>query len=157
VSTSRFARPAPAARVRYTAVAPAARRGISVVEIMVALVVLGIVLSLAGRLSFAVNQFGRNNDLRTKRGFAMQQQANFVGALPYASLNTTTLPVLKNFTTGDFSYKRRIALSTVGNATSVTITIVPNTGIAKDTLQKESITIVRTKRICGTVLNVTSC
>ena len=133
------------------------RAGISLVEIMVALVVLGVVLAMAGRLTFAVTQFGRLNDLKTKRGFAMQQQMNYIGALPYVSLNTTTLPAAKSFIAGDFRYTRRVALTTAGSVTRIAITIVPNTGISRDTLQKESTTLVRTVPPCGTVLNVGAC
>jgi type II secretory pathway pseudopilin PulG len=130
-----------------------ARAGISVVEIMVAMTVLGVVIAMAGRLTFAAMQFARLNELKAKRGYAMEQQANFVGALPYASLNTTVLPTTKTFTTGGFSYIRRLSMTAGTNATTVTLTIVPSTGIAKDTLQKESTTIVRTMPPCGTVLN----
>ena len=129
----------------------------SVIEIMVAMTVLGVVIALAGRLTFAVTQYGRLNELRAKRGYAMQQQSNYIGALPYTSLTTAVLPATKNFTTGDFSYKRRVALTSASNATIVTITIVPNTGFANDTLQKESATIVRTSPPCGTVLNNVTC
>lgn len=129
------------------------RAGMSLIEIMVAMAVLGVVIAMAGRLTFAVTQYGRLNELKAKRGYAMLQQSGFVGALPYRSLNATVLPATKNFTTGDFSYKRRITLVTGTNATSITITIVPNTGVPGDTLQKESATIVRTVPPCGTVLN----
>lgn len=137
--------------------APRARRGISVVEIMVAMTVLGVVIAMAGRLTFAVTQYARLNELKSKRGYAMEQQAGLVGALPYTSLNTTVLPATKNFNTGGFSYIRRLSLTSGTNATAITITIVPNTGVAKDTLQKESATIVRTVPPCGTVLNNVTC
>ena len=138
--------------------APArARAGLSVIEIMVAMTVLGIVIAMAGRLTFAVTQYGRMNDLKTKRGYAMMQQSNFVGALPYTSLTTAVLPATKSFTAGDFSYTRRIAVAAGVSSKTIVITIVPNTGIAADTLQKESATIVRTVPPCGTVLNNVSC
>ena len=148
-------RPSWSARTATTACRT--RRGMSLVEIIVAIALLGIVMALAGRLSFAVTQFNRANDLRAKRGFAMQQQANFVGVLPYASLNATTLPATKSFTTGSFSYQRRIAMTSSAKTTSITITIIPNTGVARDTLQRESMTIVRSMPPCGTVLNVATC
>jgi type II secretory pathway pseudopilin PulG len=129
----------------------------SVIEIMVAMTVLGVVIALAGRLTFAVTQYGRLNELRAKRGYAMQQQSNFIGALPYTSLTATVLPPTKDFTTGGFNYKRRIALAAATNSTIVTITIVPNTGFALDTLQKETATVVRTSPPCGTVLNNVTC
>ena len=119
--------------------------------------ILGIVIAMAGRLTFAVTQYGRLNDLKTKRGYAMMQQSNFVGALPYTSLTTAVLPATKSFTAGDFSYTRRIAVAAGVSSKTIVITIVPNTGIAADTLQKESATIVRTVPPCGTVLNNVSC
>ena len=136
---------------------PAPRAGISVVEIMVAMTVLGVVIAMAGRLTFAVTQYARLNELKAKRGYAMEQQAGLVGSLPYTSLNTTVLPATKTFTTGGLSYVRRLSMITGTNATAITITIVPNTGVAKDTLQKESTTIVRTVPPCGTVLNNVTC
>lgn len=129
-----------------------ARRGISLAEILVAITLLAIFLSMVGRLSMTVNGYNRTNDIRAKRGFAMQQQMNFIGALPYASLTSTVLPASKSFTTGDFSYTRRVALTTAGTVTTIAVTIVPATGIASDTLLTESMKIVRTNPPCGTVL-----
>jgi prepilin-type N-terminal cleavage/methylation domain-containing protein len=134
-----------------------ARAGLSVIEIMVAMTVLGIVIALAGRLTFAVTQYGRLNDLKTKRSYAMAQQTNFVGALPYASLTPSLLPATKTFTTGDFSYTRRVAVAAGVNSKTIVITIVPNTAFPNDTLHKETATIVRTVPPCGTVLNNQSC
>jgi Tfp pilus assembly protein PilE len=129
------------------------RRGMSVVEIMVAITTLGIALALVGRASMVVNQYNRTNDIKTKRAMAMQQQLNFIGALPYTSLVVANVPAAKSFTTGDFSYTRRVSLAVSGNATAVTLTIVPATGIAKDTLLNETVSFVRTNPPCGTVLN----
>ena len=147
-------------RCSHTPSQPAPKRsraGLSVIEIMVAMTVLGIVIALAGRLTFAVTQYGRLNDLKTKRGYAMVQQANFIGALPYTSLTAAVLPATKSFTAGDFSYTRRIAVAAGVSSKTITITIVPNTAIAADTLHKETATIVRTVPPCGTVLNNVSC
>ena len=119
--------------------------------------VLGIVIALAGRLTFAVTQYGRLNDLKTKRAYAMAQQTNFVGALPYASLTSAVLPATKTFTAGDFSYTRRVAVAAGVNSKTIVITIVPNTVFPGDTLHKETATLVRTVPPCGTVLNNVSC
>ena len=138
---------------RYPARAARRRRGVSVVEIMVAITTLGVALSLIGRASMVVNAYNRENELKTKRNLAMQQQLNFIGALPYANLNTTNVPASKNFTTGDFSYTRRVTITTTAKATRISVTIVPQTGFAKDTLLKESLSFVRAVPQCGTVLN----
>lgn len=137
---------------RQTAPAPRARRGVSLVEILVSMTILAVVLSLVGRLSFTLSDYNRTNDLKTKRTFAMQQQMNFIGSLPYASVTTTLLPSSKTFTTGDFTYKRRVTITAGYNVKTIAVTVVPSTAFAKDTLLKESMTLIRTNPPCGTVL-----
>lgn len=132
---------------------PRARRGVSLVEILVAITMLAVILSVVGRLSVTLNNYNRASDIKTKRTMAMQQQMNFVGSLPYASLTATVLPATKSFTTGDFTYTRRVTLTTTTYTTTVRVTIVPSTGIPADTLLKESMTMLRTNPPCGTVLN----
>lgn len=139
-----------------------ARRGLSLIEIIVAIVMLGVVMTFVGRISSAIAMANKSNGLVAKRTFAMQQQANIIGALPYASLTTTILPASKTFTLGDFTYTRRVTMSSTGStskgyATTLTITIVPQTGVASDTLKKETLTMVRSSPTCGTALAVVAC
>ena len=101
-----------------------------------------------------VNRYGKLNELKAKRNFAVQQQTDFVGALPYANLTPTTLPASKVFTSGDFSYTRRIKIdSTAPGRRIMTITIVPKTTAPSDTLQKDVAVVVRSNPTCKTVLN----
>jgi prepilin-type N-terminal cleavage/methylation domain-containing protein len=130
-----------------------ARRGVTLLELIVAMTILAISVTLFSRASMAVNRYNRINDLKTKRDLAMQQQLNFVNALPFASLNTTVIPASKTFTTGDFRYTRRVSLAVTGNSVAITVTIVPQTGTAADTLQKETVRFVRSIPVCGTILN----
>jgi len=142
---------------------PARRRsGLSLIEVMVAVMILGITMTFVGHISTGIAQSNRKSDIVAKRTFAMQQQANVVGALPFASLTSTILPATKNFTLGDFRYTRRISLSTTGSASigqtaTIGITIVPQTGIASDTLLKETLTMYRSSPLCGTALGIQSC
>lgn len=141
---------------------PSPRRGLSLIEIMVAVMVLGITMTFVGHISTGIAQSDRKSDLIAKRTFAMQQQTNIVGALPFASLTATVLPPTKNFTLGDFAYTRRVSLTTAGNTSIgqtavITITIVPQTGIDSDTLFKESLTMYRSSPLCGTSLGMASC
>ena len=143
-------------------VSRAARRGLSLIEVMVAIVVLAIMMSFVGHISSSVAQSNRRNDVIAKRTFAMQQQANIIGAMPFSSLTTTVLPASKNFTLGNFNYIRRVTLTTTGTITSgrttaITITIVPQTGYASDTLLKESLSMLRSSPNCGTVLGMATC
>jgi len=142
--------------------APRKRRGLSLIEVIIAVMILGIMMTFVGHISAGLSQSNRKNDVIAKRTFAMQQQANIIGALPFASLTTTVLPATKNFTLGDFTYARRVAITTngntsVGQSATIAITIVPQTGIASDTLLKESMTMLRSSPICGTSLGVASC
>lgn len=139
-----------------------ARRGLSLIEIMVAIVMLGVVMAFVGHITSGVALANKTNSLIAKRTFAMQQQANVVGALPYASLTAAVLPASKTFTLGDFTYTRRITMSQSGSASTgyymmITITIVPQTGIASDTLKQETLTMLRSKPVCGDALNVLTC
>ena len=136
-----------------------ARKGLSLIEVLVAVMILSIAMAFVGHISAGLTNFDRNNDVIAKRTFAMQQQANIIGAMQFTNLTTTALPATKNFTLGDFNYVRRVSLSTTGSAatgqtTVLTITIVPQTGIASDTLKQESLTMVRSAPTCGTVLGV---
>jgi prepilin-type N-terminal cleavage/methylation domain-containing protein len=142
--------------------APRQRRGLSLIEVMVAVMILGITMTFVGHISTGIAQSNRKSDIIAKRTFAMQQQANVVGALPFTSLTTTILPATKNFTLGDFSYTRRISLTKTGSASigqtaTIGITIVPQTGIPSDTLLKETLTMYRSSPLCGTALGTQSC
>lgn len=139
-----------------------ARRGLSLIEIIVAIIMLGVVMTFVGHISSGIALANKSNSLIAKRTFAMQQQANIIGALPYKSLTSTVLPSSKNFTLGDFTYTRRVTMSTSGStstgyAMTITITIVPQTGIDADTLKKETLTMVRSSPTCGTALNAVPC
>jgi prepilin-type N-terminal cleavage/methylation domain-containing protein len=140
----------------------ASRRGLSLIEVMVAIVVLGIMMSFVGHISSGIAQANRRNDVIAKRTFAMQQQSNIIGAMPFSSLNSTVLPASKNFTLGNFNYIRRVTLTTTGTVTTgqttaITITIVPQTNNPSDTLLKESLSMLRSSPNCGTVLGMASC
>jgi prepilin-type N-terminal cleavage/methylation domain-containing protein len=147
---------------RYQAARPRQRSGLSLVEVLVAVMVLSVAMTFVGHISTGIAQSNRTSDVVAKRTFAMQQQANVVGALPFASLTTTVLPATKTFTLGDFTYIRRVALSTagstsIGQTATIAITIVPQTGIASDTLLKESLTMYRSSPLCGTAIGMASC
>jgi len=138
------------------------RKGLSLIEVIIAIMVLGVTMTFVGHISAGLTQFNRKNDLIAKRTFAMQHQANIIGAMPFTSLTASLLPASKTITLGDFTYVRRVALSTTGTVTSgqttlLTITIVPQTGIATDTLLKESLSMVRTSPNCGSVLGTSAC
>jgi len=138
------------------------RRGLSLIEVMVAVMILSIMMAFVGHISSSVAQANRRSEVIAKRTFAMQQQSNIIGAMPYSSITATLLPASKTMTLGDFVYQRRVTLTTTGSvaagfSTAITITIVPQTGIPSDTLLTESLSMIRSAPNCGTVLGMASC
>jgi prepilin-type N-terminal cleavage/methylation domain-containing protein len=138
------------------------RKGLSLIEVMVAVMILSIMMAFVGHISSSVAQSNRRNEVIAKRTFAMQQQSNIIGAMPYTSITATILPASKTFALGDFRYERRVTLATTGTigagySTAITITIVPQTNIPSDTLLKESLQMIRSAPNCGTVLAMAPC
>ena len=107
-----------ASRTRHRSIdiAPRKRRGLSLIEVLVAMMVLSITMTFVGHISTGLAQSNRKSDIIAKRTFAMQQQSNIVAALPFKSLTTTVLPATKTLTLGDVTYIRRVALTTAGTA-----------------------------------------
>ena len=138
------------------------RKGLSLIDVMVAVMILSIMMAFVGHISSSVAQANRRSEVIAKRTFAMQQQSNIIGAMPYSSITATLLPASKTMSLGDFTYLRRVTLTTTGTvaagfSTAITITIVPQTGIPSDTLLTESLSMIRSAPNCGTVLGMASC
>jgi Tfp pilus assembly protein PilV len=102
---------------------PRARSGISVIEVMVAMMLFGTVTIAMAGMSLAVARRADANDLFTKRTATLQQQMNRLQALPYDSIATKGGTV--TISTGPFPHKRKITLSATGSRTRVTIQIIP--------------------------------
>lgn len=101
------------------------RWGMSVVEIMVAMMLLGTgTVAMAG-LSLATARRAQANDIFTKRTALLQQQMNRLQALPYDSLiaKQGTVKV-----TGSFPHTRvvSVSLDPSGNRARVTVRIIPS-------------------------------
>lgn len=119
------------------------RQGFSLVEVMVAMTLLGIVMMSLAKMSVTVATIGRNNDLVAKRNAVLQMEANKLGAMPFDSLATFSTTT-KTFTQGKFSYSRRLritALSTTRD--SIKIVVTPTSNTAK----KDSVVIIRSKPV----------
>ena len=100
-----------------------ARAGMSIVEIVVALTLFGTVgLSMAG-LSLVVARRAEANDLFTKRTALLQQQMNWLQALPYDSLASKDGKI--TIADGPFPHTRYISVSPLGTRTLVSIEVVP--------------------------------
>ena len=109
-------------------------RGISLIEIMVALTILSSVLVALGGLMFQVGQQTRTSARETYQAAATQQGAAFVSALPWADIDGAA--GCTTDTTGLMEYDQCIAVSGSGNDKLITLIITP-TGVfagAPDTL-----------------------
>jgi Tfp pilus assembly protein PilV len=128
--------------VRAPRQAPRVRRaGISVIEIMISITILGIVMMSLGKLSVMVSQRGRTNELVANRTFAMQQQSNKFSSMPFDSVRTFPTAA-RSMAAGAFNYTRRLTITqpVVGVPRyQIKIVIVP----ALDTTKKDSLIIDR--------------
>jgi Tfp pilus assembly protein PilV len=102
---------------------PRTRAGMSLVEIMVAMMLFGTVTVAMAGLSLVVARRADANDVFTKRTAVLQQQMNRLQALPYDSLVDKAGTVV--VTSGPFPHTRMISLNTTGSRTRVTVRITP--------------------------------
>ncbi len=130
---------------------PGARRGFSLIEILVAMTMLSIVLVSLARLATVVAVRGRTNALAAKRNAALQLEANKIGAMTYASLATWPTAA-KIDTVNTFVYTRRLTLTKAasGSRYTVKIVVLPVT----DTTTKDSVVFDRTLPATGSPLCV---
>jgi prepilin-type N-terminal cleavage/methylation domain-containing protein len=126
------------------------RTGFSLIEVMVSLVLLAIILVSLARASTVIAVRGRTNDLNAKRTSVLQMEANKFGAIPFASIAGWST-VNKTFTKGDFTYTRRLTISSQ-NATNtrylIKIVVIPSI----DATKGDSVTIERTLPPTGSPL-----
>jgi Tfp pilus assembly protein PilV len=100
-----------------------ARAGMSVVEIMVAMMLFGTVTVAMAGLSLVVARRAEANDLFTKRTAVLQQQMNWLQAMPYDSIVKKEGTV--EVTDGPFPHRREVSIGADGNRTRVTVRIIP--------------------------------
>lgn len=122
-------------RRRRRASATRQRHGFSVVEIMVAMVLLGIVMMSLGGLASIVARRGRSNTIVAGRTFALQQQTNKILSLPFDSIATFPTTA-KTMAAGDFRYKRLLTITKLDNDRyTIKIVILPQAaGAPSDSL-----------------------
>jgi Tfp pilus assembly protein PilV len=102
---------------------PRARAGISVLETVVALTLFGTTaIGIAG-LSLTVAKRGAANDLVIKRTALLQQQMNWLQAIPYDSLPAKAGSVIVS--TGPFPHRRAITITVTGSLTRVKVLVTP--------------------------------
>jgi Tfp pilus assembly protein PilV len=99
------------------------RAGISMVEIVVAMTLFGgAAVSMAG-MSLVVARRAEANDVVAKRSAVLEQQMNWLQALPYDSLQSKAGTV--TVAGGAFPHKRKVTLTVGTTRTRVTIQVTP--------------------------------
>lgn len=110
------------------------RTGMSLIEIMIAMTMLGIVLVTIAKLSLSVAYAGRVNDLVSSRTAVLQQQAARLGAIPYTTLQAMSTSA-DTITVGGTTYARVITLTPSPKYTKVKIVLTPSSSsAARDSL-----------------------
>jgi prepilin-type N-terminal cleavage/methylation domain-containing protein len=87
--------------------APRPRRGVSLIEILVAMTLLVTVLGALSVLTTRTVKRSRDLDRNSARTFVLMQQANRFSALPYDSIPSYA-PRLDTIVTGRYKYERRL-------------------------------------------------
>ena len=120
----------------FHAVQPAARRdGLTLIEIVVAMMILSVVIVTLAGLTFQTARRVLTSQGIDQRQTVLQQQANMIAAVPYDSLG--------NFTgcttvTSPFPYSRCVTMTTpAANIRRMTVIVTPTMGStwAPDTIQ----------------------
>jgi prepilin-type N-terminal cleavage/methylation domain-containing protein len=117
-------------------------RGVSLIEIMIALSILSVVLLALGGLMFEVARHTRRSTAVSYRSAALESAASWVQALPWDSLPTST-GCTDSLTAGAFMYSRCFELvSTTPNSRLARVIISPTGALQA---RPDTVTIERTK------------
>lgn len=106
----------------------------SLIEIMFALVILGIVLVTIAKLSLDAAVAGRANNLVATRTAVLQQQAARLGSIPYTTLSALSSQT-DSISVGGTNYFRTVTLTPETKYTTVKVVIAPTANsAARDSL-----------------------
>ena len=108
-------------------------------ETVVALTLFGTTAVGIAGLSLTVARRGAANDLVTKRTALLQQQMNWLQAIPYDSLPAKAGSVVVS--TGGFPHRRAVTVTPAGNLTRVKVQVWPLRALDKS----ETITFDRAR------------
>ena len=124
-------------------VQPRQRRGISMVEVLVAMTLLAFVLGSLGLLAAKTAGRARALDANSARTFVLMQQSNRFSVLPYDSIPSYA-PKTDTVTAGRFQYLRKVSYtnSTTGSEyRTVKVLLIP----LADQTKKDSLLFQRAK------------
>lgn len=130
-------------RRRRTSASPRLRRGVSLLEIIVAMTILVVVLGALSVLTTRTVRKSRDLDLASARTFVLMQQSNRFSVLPYDSI-AAYAPRIDTVIAGRFKYLRRVTYQqgTTGSEYKVVKVLLKPVG---DTLRVDSLLFLRAK------------
>jgi prepilin-type N-terminal cleavage/methylation domain-containing protein len=103
-------------------------RGVSLIEVMVALTILSSVLVALGGLMFQVGRHTRTSARETYQAAALQQGAAYVEGLPWPAIDAAA--GCSNDTTGLLEYRRCVGVADSGSYKTVTVIVTPRGNFA---------------------------
>ena len=128
-----------------------ARGGFSLVELIVAMALFGIVMVMLGSLSLTVARRARTNDLTIKRNLALAQQAGRIDAMPFKDVATVTSGTTLMLV-GDFTFNRTFTVTQpASDRYTIKIVVRP---VANE-FRADSVTIDKTRPASGMPLCTT--
>ncbi len=117
-------------------------RGVSLIEIMIALSILSVVLLALGGLMFEVARHTRRSTAVSYRSAALESAASWVQALPWDSLPSAT-GCTDSLTAGAFMYTRCLELVSTSPTSRLTRVIVSPMGALQ--APPDTVVVERTK------------
>lgn len=126
------------------------RRGVSLIEIIVAMTLLAFVIGALSVLSAKSARRGPQLDIGSARTFVLMQQANRFAVLPYDSISAYA-PRIDTVIAGRFNYIRRVTYlqSTTGSEYKTVKVLLLQQG---DTTRRDSLIFVRSKTYASSPL-----
>jgi prepilin-type N-terminal cleavage/methylation domain-containing protein len=103
-------------------------KGVSLIEVMVALTILSTVLVALGGLMFQVGRHTRTSARQTYQAAALQQGVAYMEALPWSAIDAAA--GCTTDTTGLLEYRRCIGVADFGSYKSVTVIVTPQGNFA---------------------------
>ena len=98
-------------------------KGISLIEVMIALTILSTVLVALGGLMFQVGRHTRTSARQTYQAAALQEGAAYIQSLPWGSIDAAA--GCTSDSTGLLAYSRCIAVADSGTTKFVTLIVTP--------------------------------
>ena len=130
------------------------RRGVSLIEILVAMTLLVVVLGALSVLTTRTVRRSRDLDMGSARTFVLMQQSNRFSSLPYDSIPSYA-PRIDTLTTGRYRYERRLTFtqgSTGSEYRTLKVMLKPISDTTVANQKKDSLLFQRAKVYAKTPL-----